>query len=167
MRWMPWRQVLPQSRRRMLRPKSDYSFPLLAQSVADIIAEGGYGAIGAHGQQHGIASHWEVWSAAEAMGPMGALELASKHGAYFLGALEDLGTITEGKLADVIVLNSNPLDNIRNTLDMRWVMKEGRLYDAETLDEIWPRARPYGPRPWVNPDALRNDVRGSTYWENR
>lgn len=167
MRWMPWRQVLPQSRRRMLRPKSDYSFPLLAQSVADIIAEGGYGAIGAHGQQHGIASHWEVWSAAEAMGPMGALELASKHGAYFLGASEDLGTIAEGKLADVIVLNSNPLDDIRNTLDMRWVMKEGRLYDAETLDEVWPRARPYGPRPWVNPDALRNDVRGSTYWENR
>ena len=69
--------------------------------------------------------------------------------------------------ADVIVLNSNPLDDIRNTLDMRWVMKEGRLYDAETLDEIWPRVRPYGPRPWVNPDALRNDVRGSTYWENR
>ncbi len=167
MRWMPWRQVLPHSRRRMTRPKSDYSFPMLAQTVADIIAEGGHGAIGAHGQQHGIASHWEVWSAAEAMGPMGALELASVHGAYFLGASEDLGSIAEGKLADVIVLNSNPLDDIRNTLDMRWVMKEGRLYDAETLDEIWPRVRPYGPRPWVNPDALRNDVRGSTYWENR
>lgn len=167
MLWMPWRQVLPHSRRRMTRPKSDYSFPLLAQSLADIIGEGGYGAIGAHGQQHGIASHWEVWSIAEAMGPLGALEVASKHGAYFLGALEDVGTIAVGKLADVIVLNSNPLDDIQNTLDMRWVMKEGRLYDATTLDEIWPRTRPYGPRPWVNPDALRNDVRGVNYWERQ
>ena len=166
-RWTPWRQLIPHSRRRVLRPETDYSFPLIAQGVADIIAEGGYGAIGAHGQQHGIASHWEVWMLAEAMGPMGALEVASVHGAYFLGALDDLGTLEPGKLADLIVLNSNPLDDIRNTEDIHQVMKGGVLYDGFTLDELWPSERPYGPLPWLDEDALRDDVRPVDWWDGR
>jgi Tol biopolymer transport system component len=165
-RWTPWRQLIPHSRRRVLRPESDYSFPLVAQGVADIIEHGGYGAIGAHGQQHGIASHWEVWILASAMGPMGALEVASKHGAYFLGALDDLGTLTEGKLADVVILNSNPLDDIRNTEDIRYVMKGGVLYDGDTLDEIWPTERSFGPHPWLDEDALRDDVRPVDWWDS-
>ena len=164
-RWFPWKELAPHLRRRMLRPKSDYSFPILAQGMADIIAEGGYGAIGAHGQQHGLASHWEVWILESALGPMGALEVASRHGAYFLGAEQDLGSISAGKLADVIVLNSNPLDDIRNTTDIAYVMKGGRLYDGDTLDEIWPEQKPYGVRPWVDADALRNDVRPIDYWD--
>ncbi len=147
--WMPWKQLVPHARRPFKRPRTDYSFPMLAQVLADIIDAGGYGAIGAHGQQHGIASHWEVWMAAEAMGPMGALELASKHGAYFLGADRDVGSLAVGKLADLMILNSNPLDDIRNTEDIEMVMKGGVLYDAMTLDELWPRQRPYGDRPWV------------------
>jgi hypothetical protein len=165
--WLPWRQLVPHSRRRMLRPVTDYSYPILAQVLADIIAEGGHGAIGAHGQQHGIGSHWEVWMAASAMGNMGALELASREGAYFLGALDDLGTLKAGKLADLIVLNSNPLDDIRNTADIAYVMKGGTLYAGDTLDEVWPREKPYGPRPWVDPDALSDDVRSVDYWNGR
>ena len=131
--------------RRTLRPQTDYNFPLIAQGLADIIAEGGYGAIGSHGEHHGLAPHWEVWMAASAMGPLGALKVASLHGARFLGADQDIGSLENGKLADLIVLNSNPLDNIRNTLDMRYVMKGGVLYESETLDEIWPEKRPFGP----------------------
>ena len=67
----------------MLRPETDYSFPLLARGVGDIIAHGGYGAIGSHGQHHGLGSHWETWSAAAGMGNMGALEMATAHGAHF------------------------------------------------------------------------------------
>src|SRR5207248_9888614 len=119
-RWTPWMQLVPHTRRRTLRPATDYSYPLLAQALADIIAQGGHGAIGSHGQQHGLASHWEIWMAASAMGPMGALELASKEGAYFLGADKDVGSIAVGKLGDLIVLNSNPLENIRNTADIRY-----------------------------------------------
>ena len=163
--WMPWQQLVPHSRRRMLRPDTDYSYPFLAQILADIIAEGGHGAIGSHGQQHGIASHWEVWMAASAMGPMGALELATNEGAYFLGAQNDVGSLTGGKLADLMVLNSNPLDDIRNTADILYVMKSGRLYDATTLDEIWPRQKPYGERPWINEDAWRSGPRGVNYWD--
>jgi imidazolonepropionase-like amidohydrolase len=157
--WMPWRQLIPHSRRRMLRPSTDYTYPIMAQTLADLIAQGGHGAIGAHGQQHGLASHWEVWMYATALGAHGALELASSGGAYFLGATEDIGTIRSGKLADLIVLNANPLEDIRNTTTIQWVMKGGVLYDGMTLDEIWPRQRPYGARPWVDEAALRSDAR--------
>ncbi len=157
--WMPWKQLVPHARRPYLRPRTDYSFPMLAQVLADIVAEGGHGAIGAHGQQHGIASHWEVWMAAEAMGPMGALEVATNGGAYFLGAEEDVGSIAVGKLADLVILNSNPLDDVRNTADIGMVMKGGILYDGTTLDELWPRQRPYGARPWVYDDVWRSGPR--------
>jgi imidazolonepropionase-like amidohydrolase len=151
----------------MLRPTTDYSYPLLAQQVADIIAQGGHGAIGSHGQQHGIASHWEVWMAASAMGPMGALELASKQGSIFLGAERDVGSIAVGKLADLIILNANPLQNIRNTTDIKWVMKGGVLYDGMTLDEVWPSPRAYGPRPWINKEALEKGPRAADYWDRK
>ncbi len=166
-RWVPWRQLVPHLRRRVLRPETDYSFPLIAQTMADVIGEGGFGAIGSHGQQHGIGSHWEVWMAAEGTGPMGALEVASLHGAKFLGAEQDLGSIEVGKLADLMVLNSNPLTNIRNTEDLLYVMKGGILYNADTLDEIWPRQRPFGSYYWINEDALRADERGTDYWDRR
>ena len=64
-----------------------------------------------------------------------------------------------------MVLNSNPLDDIRNTADILYVMKGGRLYDATTLDEVWPRQKPYGERPWINEDAWRSGPRGVDYWD--
>jgi Tol biopolymer transport system component len=163
-RWMPWRMTAGHLRRRTLRPDTDYSFPLIAQGLADIIAEGGYGAIGSHGEHHGPDAHWEIWMAAAAMGPLEALRLASVHGAYFLGASEDIGTIESGKLADLLVLNSNPLDNVRNTMDILYVMKGGILYEAETLNEVWPNDTPFGPYYWVDDDALRDDNRPVDYW---
>jgi hypothetical protein len=165
--WTPWMQLVPHSRRRMLRPATDYSYPMLAQAVADIIAQGGHGAIGSHGQQHGLASHWEIWIAATAMGPMGALELASVEGAKFLGAERDVGSIAVGKLGDLIVLNSNPLTNIRNTADIQYVMKGGVLFDGTTLDEVWPRQKAYGPRPWINPDVWAKGARAIDYWDKK
>ena len=46
-----------------------------------------------------------------------------------------------------MVLDANPLENIRNTNSVRYVMKNGRLYDGNTLAEVWPRQRPV-PTPW-------------------
>jgi Tol biopolymer transport system component len=164
-RWFPWRGLVPQTRVRWMRPTTDYSYPLVAQAMADIIAEGGWGAIGSHGEHHGLASHWEVWMGSTALGAHGALEVASLHGARFLGVDKDLGSIEVGKLADLMVLNTNPLENIRNTTDAKYVMKGGKLYDAMTLDEVWPRAVPFGPMYWVNDDVLQQNTKSSTTFD--
>lgn len=158
-RFTPWRMLIPGTRRRMLRPETDYSFPLLARGLGDIVAHGGYGAIGSHGQQHGIGSHWETWAAAAGMGNIGALEVATLHGAHFLGLDHELGSLTVGKMADLLVLTANPLEDIHNTTKIKFVMKNGTIWDASSLDEVWPTAQPYGDYPWVNPDALRTDDR--------
>ncbi len=158
-RWIPWLELVPHTRRHMVRPDSDYSFPLIAQGLADVIAAGGHGAIGGHGQQNGIGSQWELWMAASALGPMGALEVASRDGAWFLGMQQDLGSIEKGKIADLLILNSNPLEDIHNSADIQYVMKGGRLYDGGTLDEAWPATKPFGEYYWANPDASRSDVR--------
>jgi len=158
-RWLPWRHLIPPTRRRTLRPETDYSYPFIAMGMADVIEYGGYGAIGSHGQHHGIGSHWEMWMIATAMSPMETLEVATMHGARYLGMQLDIGSIEVGKLGDLVVLNTNPLDDIRHTADIRFVMKAGTLYEADTLDELWPTPRPYGPYPWVDADMLRDDVR--------
>lgn len=166
-RWIPWRQLMPHLRRRWLRPVTDYHFGVQAQGAADIIANGGYSAIGSHGQAHGIGSHWETWMFASALGPMGALEVASVHGAHFLGADKDLGSLEPGKLADLMVLNANPLDDIHNTANIAMVMKAGTLYDADTLDEIWPEKKPFGTYYWVNVDELKNDTRAVDVYDQK
>lgn len=162
--WFPWRALVPHSRVRTLRPKTDYSFPFIAQAMADIIAEGGWGALGSHGEHHGLAPHWELWMGASALGNHGALEVATMHGARFLGAEQDLGSLAVGKIADLIVLNGNPLENIRATADAQYVMKGGVMYDAMSLDQLWPRAVPFGPKYWVNDDMLQqNSKRTDTH----
>ena len=158
-RFLPWRMLIPHTRRRPLRETTDYSFPLLAQGLADVIAEGGSGAIGAHGQHHGIGSHWEIWMAESALGAEGALDLATRQGAAFLGLEHQTGTIETGKLADLVVLERNPLDDIRATADILYVVKEGRVYDGDTLDEIWPDPQSYVNYPWLDETMYREDER--------
>ena len=70
------------------------------------------------------------------MSPMEALRAATSDAARYLGLDSDLGTLEKGKLADLIVLDRNPLENIRNSESLAMVMLNGRLYDAKTLNEI-------------------------------
>lgn len=160
-KWFPWRALVPHARVRTLRPATDYAFPFIAQAMADIIAEGGWGALGSHGEHHGLAPHWELWMGASALGNHGAIEVATMHGARFLGAQQDLGSITVGKLADLLVLNGNPLENIKATADAAMVMKGGVLYDAMSLDQLWPKAVPFGPTYWVNDAMLQQNTKGT------
>jgi len=163
--WMPWRQVIPHTRRHMWRPTTDYSFPFIAQGMADVIEQGGGGAIGSHGQAHGIGSHWEIWMIASAMGAHGALRVGTMEGARFLGADRDIGSLEGGKLADVLVLDQNPLEDIHNTLSIRYVIQGGIVRDGLTLDEVWPETRPYGERWWTDPAMWAETDRPVGVWD--
>ena len=132
-KWTPWRQLIPHTRRFIMRPETDYSKDIVSQEIADIVAAGGYAAVGSHGQQPGLGSHWDVWMAAKAAGNMTALEIASMHGATFLGMDQDLGSIAVGKSADFLVLTANPLDDIRNTRRIDRVYLKGAALDRERM----------------------------------
>jgi len=68
--------------------------------------------------------------------PMEALQSATRNPAEFLGKLEEQGTIEQGKFADLLVLDSNPLEDIRNTQKIRAVIVRGKLLDRAALDEM-------------------------------
>ena len=82
------------------------------------------------------------------MTPAEALRAATLNGARYLGMDHDLGSLEKGKLADLVVLEKNPLENIRNTDSVRMVMLNGRLYDAATMNEVAPRQRTRLPLYW-------------------
>jgi Amidohydrolase family len=117
----------------------DPDFIAISKVEAKIRKKGGHVTMGAHGNFQGIGSHWEI--RALQMGGltnMEALQAATIMGAEGLGMKHDLGSIEVGKIADLIVLDKNPLDNIQNTLSIQYVMKDGVLYDGDTLNSVWP-----------------------------
>jgi Tol biopolymer transport system component len=118
-------------------------FARFAKQASDVGSAGGLLGVGAHGIVQGLSYHWEL----EAMASGGAspsqiLRAATIGSAKIIGRALDLGSIEPGKLADLLVLDRDPLADIRNTRSLRSVMQNGRLYDAATLDEQWPRLTP-------------------------
>jgi imidazolonepropionase-like amidohydrolase len=91
------------------------------------------------------------------MKPIDALRAATLHSADAIGLAKDIGSLEVGKMADLQVLDQNPLDRLENSTSIRYVMKNGRLYEAETLTEVWPRQRALPAEWWwkVEPPAAR------------
>jgi imidazolonepropionase-like amidohydrolase len=112
---------------------------MAAEAAAKIQRAGGLIGVGAHGQLQGLGYHWEMWALAMGgMTPAEVLKAATIDGAKIIGVDQDLGTLAVGKLADLVVLDRNPLQDIRNTNSVRYVMKNGDLFEGETLDQVWP-----------------------------
>jgi Tol biopolymer transport system component len=147
-RFVPHEEIDQRAERRPWFRENQYVFPRIAGSANAILQAGGRVGLGGHGQLDGLGDHWELWAmAAGGMKPHDVLRVATVHGANAIGMEQDLGSLEPGKLADLIVLDANPLEDIHNTNSVRYVMKNGRLYEGETLNEIWPRQRAL-PRMW-------------------
>jgi Tol biopolymer transport system component len=113
-----------------------------AEGVKAIVEAGGRVGVGSHGQLQGLGYHWELWAMQSGgLSEHDALRTATILGAESIGLDGDLGTIEPGKLADLVILEENPLDDIRHTNTIRYVMKNGRLYYGDTLNERWPDER--------------------------
>ena len=143
--FVPRRIVDARSRRRLIAPEGDWGHFNNARIAAQLAARGTPVLLGAHGQREGLAAHWEMWMFVQGgMTPHQALRAATLHGAQYIGLDRDLGSLEPGKLADLVVLDANPLENIRDSESIRWVMVNGRLFDSMTMNQIGnhPRTRP-------------------------
>lgn len=130
-----------------LRLPHDRPLPRYVKEIGDLVRAGGKVGLGSHGQIQGLGAHFELWMMASGgLTPLEALRSATIVGAEALGLKAHLGSLEPGKLADLIVLNENPLDDLHHTTAIAYVMKGGILWEADTLNEVWPnrRVRPRG-----------------------
>jgi Tol biopolymer transport system component len=147
-RFIPHQILDDKVRRSAWFHKDEHVFPLIAESAAKIARAGGHVCIGSHGEMQGIGYHWEMWALASGgWQPLEVLRAATMHGAEAIGYAQDLGSIEIGKLADLVVLKDDPLKDIHNSNSIRYVMKNGELFEGDTLDRIWPDKKPL-PRLW-------------------
>ena len=148
------------SPRQWLR-EGEHIFPQVARDARRIMQAGGRVGIGSHAEFQGIAYHWEMQAFARGgWMPHEILRAATAVGSDIIGRADAVGSLESGKYADLIVLTENPLDDIAHTLSINQVIKNGRLYNADTLDELWPRQRPL-PELWFAADASGREPRGA------
>ena len=141
------------SRHRTMIPESEYEngFIQVSRSCKKLTDAGVKVNMGSHGQIQGIGAHWELWMLQMGgLTPLQAIRCATQNGADYIGMGDQIGSLEKGKLADLIIMDKNPLENIRNTESIKYVMLNGRLFDAETMNQIG------------NYDVKR----GKFYWEN-
>lgn len=125
------------SRRRPMASKGDWNHFRIAKLAEELQEAGVKVNLGAHGQREGLAAHWELWMFVQGgMTPLEALRAVTLDSAHYIGMDHALGSLEPGKLADLAIIDGNPLSNIRDSDKVTHTMVGGRLFDATTMDEI-------------------------------
>ena len=143
--YVPRRLLDARARRPVTLPDNEWNHISVAREATRLSEQGIAVLIGAHGQREGLAAHWEMWMLSQGgMAPMDAIRAGTLNGARALGLDRDLGSLEVGKLADMVVMDQNPLENIRNTTSIAFTIANGRVYDSG-MNEIAPRQRARAP----------------------
>lgn len=150
LRFTPRSVIDTRSRHRTMLPEEEYvnGHILVSKTLPRLMQDSVRVNMGAHGQIQGLGAHWEIWMMQQGgMSNHQALQTATINPAVSLGLDKWIGSLEKGKLADLLVMDQNPLENIRNTESIRYTMVNGRLYDAGTMNEVGnyavPRAKFY------------------------
>ena len=143
-RFFPRETLDARSIRRETAPEWDYYHIEVAKAAKALRDAGVKIQVGGHGQLQGLSVHWEIWSLVQGgFSNWEALRAATIDGVDLIGLGKELGSLEAGKKADIVVLNANPLEDIRASADTRYVMVNGRLFDVDAdMAEIGNRAVP-------------------------
>lgn len=152
LKYTPRSIIDARSRHRTMVPMEEYEngHILVSKSCKKLADAGVKINLGAHGQIQGIGAHWELWMLSQGgMSNLEVLKAGTINGAEYLGMDTEIGSLETGKIADLIILNKNPLEDIQNSNSVAYTVINGRLYDTETMNEIGNYDKP----------------RSSFYWE--
>ena len=160
-RYVPRTVLEPRSVRRETAPEEDFNILRVARTATALQRAGVNTMIGAHGQREGLGAHWEMWMfVLGGMTPMEALRTATINPARNFGFDKDLGSIEPGKLADLVVIDGNPLADIRQSDRIAQVMQNGRLFDAKTMNQLAPVAKTRKPMFFESADGKTMPIDG-------
>jgi imidazolonepropionase-like amidohydrolase/Tol biopolymer transport system component len=145
-RYVPQALLEARAVRRETAPEEDFNVIRAARAAAELQRAGVQVSIGAHGQREGLAAHWEMWMLVKGgLTPLEAIRCATLTPARVLGLDADIGSLEPGKLADLVVIDGDPLADIRQSDRVSHVMQNGRLYEAATMNEVGATPRPRRP----------------------
>jgi imidazolonepropionase-like amidohydrolase/Tol biopolymer transport system component len=153
LKYTPRTLVDARARHRMMIPDEEYQngHILTSKAVTALANKGVKVNMGAHGQLQGLGAHWETWMLQQGgMTNLQALQAATINGAEYIGAGDDIGSLKVGKLADLIIIDGNPLENIRDSENVTHTMVNGRLYDTSTMNEVGNTTKKRGEFWWEN-----------------
>jgi len=152
LKYTPRSIIDSRSRHRKMAPEEEYEngHILTSKSCKKLVDKGVHICVGGHGQLQGLGVLWEMWNLSQGgMTNMEVLRAATIHGAEYIGMEEHLGSIKKGKLADLIILEKDPVQDILNIDSVIFTMVNGRLYETATMNET----------------GNYNDQRSKFFWE--